>query len=103
MWACNLDKLIKGDHILGVKDVIFDKDSLCSACCRHSRNGGPQTCLPAAHDMAPLTAWYDPSSPANTQDPREGPSLARRAIQDLLRGSLTRLAREERRDQGEEH
>ena len=28
----NLDKLIKGDHILGVKDVIFDKDRLCSAC-----------------------------------------------------------------------
>ena len=27
----NLDKLIKGDHILGVKDVIFDKDRLCSA------------------------------------------------------------------------
>ena len=28
----NLDKLIKDDHILGVKDVIFDKDRLCSAC-----------------------------------------------------------------------
>ena len=28
----NLDKLIKGDYILGVKDVIFDKDRLCSAC-----------------------------------------------------------------------
>src|SRR6266566_3010911 len=28
----NLDKLVKGDHILGVKDVIFDKDRLCSAC-----------------------------------------------------------------------
>ena len=28
----NLDKLIKGDHILGVKDVIFDKDRLWSAC-----------------------------------------------------------------------
>ena len=24
----NLDKLIKGDHILGVKDVLFDKDRL---------------------------------------------------------------------------
>ena len=23
---------MKGDHILGVKDVIFDKDRLCSAC-----------------------------------------------------------------------
>ena len=28
----NLDKLIKGNHILGVNDVIFDKDRLCSAC-----------------------------------------------------------------------
>ena len=28
----NLDNLIKGDHILGVKDVIFDKDVLCNAC-----------------------------------------------------------------------
>ena len=30
----DLDKLIKGDHILGVKDDIFDKDRLCSACCK---------------------------------------------------------------------
>ena len=28
----NLDKLIKGNHILGANDVIFDKDRLCSAC-----------------------------------------------------------------------
>ena len=28
----NLDKLIKGDHILGIKDVVFDKDRSCSAC-----------------------------------------------------------------------
>ena len=28
----NLDKLVRGDHILGVKDVIFEKDRLCSAC-----------------------------------------------------------------------
>ena len=28
----NLDKLIKGNHILGVNNVIFDKDRLCSAC-----------------------------------------------------------------------
>lgn len=27
----NLDRLIKGDHILGIRDVIFDKDRLCSA------------------------------------------------------------------------
>ena len=36
----NLDKLIKGDHILGVKDVIFDKDRLCSACQAGKQVGG---------------------------------------------------------------
>jgi len=36
----NLDKLIKGDHILGIKDVIFDKDSLCSACQAGKKVGG---------------------------------------------------------------
>ena len=36
----NLDKLIKGDHILGVKDVIFDKDRLCSACQVGKQVGG---------------------------------------------------------------
>ena len=35
-----LDKLIKGDHILGVKDVIFDKDRLCSACQAGKQVGG---------------------------------------------------------------
>ena len=34
------------------------------------------------------------------QDPREGPSLARRMMQDLLRSGLARRAREGRRDQG---
>ena len=28
----SLDKLIKADLILGVKDVIFDKDRLCTTC-----------------------------------------------------------------------
>ena len=36
----NLDKLIKGDHILGVKDVTFDKDRLCSACQAGKQVGG---------------------------------------------------------------
>jgi len=36
----NLDKLIKGDHILVVKDVIFDKDRLCSACQVGKQVGG---------------------------------------------------------------
>ena len=34
------DKLIKGDHILGVKDVIFDKDRFCSACQAGKQVGG---------------------------------------------------------------
>ena len=69
--------------------------------CRRSGNGGPQTCLPAGHGVAPLAAQYDPSSPTNAQDPREGPSLARRTTQDLLRSSVTRPAHEGRRDQGQ--
>ena len=36
----NLDKLIRGDHILGVKDVLFDKDRLCSACQAGKQVGG---------------------------------------------------------------
>jgi hypothetical protein len=36
----NLDKLIKGDHILGVKDVVFDKDRLCNACQAGKQVGG---------------------------------------------------------------
>ena len=40
--------------------------------CRRNGNGGPQTCLPAAHGVAPPAAPYGPSSPENTQDPREG-------------------------------
>ena len=43
--------------------------------------------------MAPLAAPYGPSSPANPQDTREGPSLVRRTMQDLLRGGLTRQDR----------
>ena len=36
----NLDKLIKGNHILGVNDVIFDKDRLRSACQAGKQVGG---------------------------------------------------------------
>ena len=36
----NPDKLIKGNHILGVNDVIFDKDRLCSACQAGKQVGG---------------------------------------------------------------
>ena len=43
-----------------------------SSICRRPGNGGPQTCLPAAHGVAPPAVLYGPSSPANTQDPREG-------------------------------
>ena len=56
---------------------------------------GSQTCLPAAHGVAPSMAWYGPPSSSITQDPRKGPSLAGRTVQGLFRGGLTRQAREE--------
>ena len=40
-------------------------------------------------------AQHDPSSPTQTQDPREGPSLAGRTTRSFLRHGLVRLAREE--------
>ena len=55
------------------------KINLYHCICRRSGNQGTQTCLPAAHRVAPLTAWYDPSSAPTIQDPCEGPSLTRRA------------------------
>ena len=62
---------------------------------RRSRNGGPQTCLPAACSVAQRGAQRGPSSPTQTQDPREGPSLAGRTTRSFLRHGLIRLAREE--------
>ena len=63
--------------------------------CRCSGNGGPQTCLPAACGVAQMGAQRGPSSPTQTQDPREGPSLAGRTTRSFLRHGLIRLAREE--------
>src|SRR4051812_17834305 len=63
--------------------------------CRHSGNGGPQTCLPAAYGVAQSGAQHDPSSLTQTQDPREGPSLMGRTTRSFLRRGLIRLAREE--------
>ena len=63
--------------------------------CRCSGNGGPQTCLPAACGVAQRGAQHDPSSSTQTQDPREGPSLAGRTTRSILRHGLIRLAREE--------
>lgn len=39
-YYLNLNKVIKGDHILGVKDVIFKKDWLCSAYQARKQVGG---------------------------------------------------------------
>ena len=63
--------------------------------CRRSRNGGPLTCLPPACGAAQRRAQHGPSSPTQTQDPREGPSLAGRTTQSFLRHGLIRLAHEE--------
>ena len=68
----------------------------CGPCpCRLSGNGGPQTFLPAACGVAQRGAQRGPSSPTQTQDPREGPSLAGRTTRSFLRHGLIRLAREE--------
>ena len=39
--------------------------------------------------MAPSTAWYGPASASTTQDPREGPSLARRMTPRPPKGSAS--------------
>jgi len=57
--------------------------------CRRSRNQGTQPCLPAAHDVASLIAWYDPALTTASQDPREGPSLERRATSRLPKGAVS--------------
>ena len=70
-------------------------DIICNGCCRCSGNGGPQTCLPTARGMAQKGAQRGPSSPTQTQDPHEGPSLAGRTTRSVLRHGLVRLAHEE--------
>ena len=67
----------------------------CLPTCRRFGNGGPQTCLPAACDVAQKGAQRGPSSPTQTQDPREGPSLAGRTTGGFRRHGLVSLAREE--------
>ena len=64
---------------------------------RRPGNEGTQTCLPTAHGVALPVARYGPSSSATTQDPREGPSLARRTTPRPPKGGLARLAPEEQR------
>ena len=61
---------------------------------------GPQTCLPAAHGMAMLAGRTSHLHRQGIQDPREGPSLARGTMQDLLGSGQARKAHEERRYQG---
>ena len=63
--------------------------------CRCSGNGGPQTCVHVACGVAQKGAQRGPSSPTQTQDPREGPSLTGRTTRSFLRHGLVRLAHEE--------
>ena len=63
--------------------------------CRHSGNGGPQTCQFVACGVAQVGAQCSPASSAQAQDPREGPSLAGRTTGSFLRSSLPRQAHEE--------
>ena len=62
--------------------------------CRRSGNGGPQICLPAACGVAQVGAQRRPSSSAQAQDPREGPSLTGYTIESFLRDGLAGQARE---------
>ena len=57
--------------------------------CRHSGYGGTQTCPLAAHCRASSTAWYGPASASMTQDPREGPNIARQMMPRPPRGSAS--------------
>ena len=56
--------------------------------------------LSQARAELPGAAQHGPSSSTQTQDPREGPSLAGRMTQDLLGSGLAGQAHEERRYQG---
>ena len=63
--------------------------------CQRSGNRGPQTCLPAACGVARGGAQHGPSSSTQTEDPREGPSLAGRTTRSFLGHDLIKMAREE--------
>ena len=63
--------------------------------CQCSGNGGPQTCLPAACGVAQVGAHRGPSSSAQVQDPREGPSLMGQTTGSFLKSGLIRQACEE--------
>ena len=74
---------------------MFDSLGSLKPYCRHSGNGGHQTCLPAARSVAKAVAQYSPSSSTQAQDPHEGPSLAGQTTGSFLRSNLLRQAREE--------
>ena len=69
---------------------LFSQDN-----CRHSGNGGPQTCLPAACGVAQRGPSMAHLHQPKTQDPHEGPSLTGRTMQGFLRDGLARQAHEE--------
>lgn len=63
----NLEKLIKGEHILGLKDVTFKKDRLCSACQARKQVGGTTTELLSSGGQKIATS--DGQSPATGKLP----------------------------------
>ena len=68
--------------------------------CRRSGNEGPQTCLPSACGVARGGAQHGPSSSTQTQDPREGPSLAGRRHGASSGAASSGWLVRRRRDQG---
>ena len=80
---------------------LHNKDNINQRhCCRRSRNGGPQACLPAACGVAQVGAQCGPASSAQAQDPREGPSLTGWTTGSFLRTASSGWLVRRRRDQG---
>ena len=81
----NLDKLIKGDHILGVKDVIFDKDGLCSAYQAGKQVGGSQPVKNIMTTRRPLELLHMDLFGPNANESLSGNSFGLVIVDDFSR------------------
>ena len=50
----NLNKLLKGDHILGLTNIFFEKDRVCSACQAGKQVGVPHPSKRIVTTVKPL-------------------------------------------------
>lgn len=81
----NLDKLIKGDHILGIKDVILDKDRLCSACQVGKQVGGSHPVKNIMTMRRPLELLHMDLFSPNTHKSLSGNSFGLVIVDDFSR------------------